>query len=179
MADEEAWMVPSFTDTAFSAFWTVCPHTGPAQWGVLAGSGPPVALRTGSRSHEDAIGSPPSSSHCARVLGRWWTSLWMRMVRRSLVKVLYLMYGFQLSPYLSPGPAFFQHRLIFFSSPPKGLFSYKGQNEQAFLYPTSCTYSLLLAHSHARQRKTDVVVMCTNQASLTEGIDFLLRQRAV
>ena len=60
--------------------------TGHAQWGVSAGFGPVVAPRIVSRSHVDVTDSPQSSNHCGRMLGRWWTSLLMRMVNMNQEK---------------------------------------------------------------------------------------------
>lgn len=54
---------------------------GHARWGVLAEFGLIAAPRVASRSLVDVTGSPLSSNHCARMLGRWWTSLLMKTVR--------------------------------------------------------------------------------------------------
>lgn len=54
--------------------------SGRAQWGVSAGFGLIAAPRTGSRNLVDVTDSPPSSNHCVRMLGRWWTSPSMKMI---------------------------------------------------------------------------------------------------
>lgn len=51
--------------------------------GVSAEFGTLVVPRTVFRSPVVVTGSPPSSSLCVRAQGRWWTSLWMKMVRAS------------------------------------------------------------------------------------------------
>lgn len=51
--------------------------------GVLAEFGTLVVPRIVFRSPVVVTGSPPSSSHCVRAQGRWWTSLWMKTVRAS------------------------------------------------------------------------------------------------
>lgn len=54
----------------------------------MAGFGLIVAPRIVSRSHVDVTDFPPSSNHYVKMLGRWWTSPSMKMVRQCVLKSL-------------------------------------------------------------------------------------------
>lgn len=90
----------SSTAVGCNRFFYVCVSTGHAQWGVLAGFGVIVAPRIVSRNHVDVTDFPPSSNHCVRMLGRWWTSLSMKMVRTREMSFVQVYFNFV---HLKPG----------------------------------------------------------------------------
>lgn len=62
-------------------FLNVCISAGHTLWEGLAEFGTIVVPRIVFRSPVVVTGSPPSSNHYIRTQGRWWISLWMKMVR--------------------------------------------------------------------------------------------------
>lgn len=62
-------------------FLNVCISAGHTLWEGLAEFGTIVVPRVVFRSPVVVTGSPPSSNHYIRMQGRWWISLWMKMVR--------------------------------------------------------------------------------------------------
>lgn len=62
-------------------FLNVCLSAGHTLWEGLAEFGTIVVPRIVFRSTVVVTGSPPSSNHYIRMQGRWWISLWMKMVR--------------------------------------------------------------------------------------------------